>query len=187
MPADHQRDAILDTALHLALHQGWQDFSLRALAEARGLSLAELARHFRSKDDMAEALFDRADAAMLGLPPDEDEALAERLLIRLMAWLYYLAPYRPLVRDMLAYKLEPGHFHLQAHGITRISRTVQWLMSAADWQPAGVARPVGEAALTALYLAAVAAFLVDDSERLAHTRSLIRGLLSCPGLPGVRR
>lgn len=172
-----EHDAILDAALHLALHSSWEAFSLQALADARELSLAEIARHFRSKDDLAEALFDRADAAMLGLPPDEDEALAERLLIRIMAWLDYLAPYKPLVRDMLAYKLEPGHCHLQAHGITRVSRTVQWFIEAAQWRPAGLGRILGELTLTSIYLTAVASFLVDGSDNLNTTRTLLRGLL----------
>ena len=113
-----ERDAILDTALHLALHQGWHGFSLRELAEERELTLAELSHHFRSRDSLAEALFDRADEVLLSLPLDPQELMHERLLTGIMVWLDYLAPYRNQVKDMLSYKLEPGHCHLQAHGIT---------------------------------------------------------------------
>ncbi|PSJ43845.1 hypothetical protein C7H85_16350 [Zobellella endophytica] len=172
-----ERDAILDAALHLALHSSWASFSLLQLAESRELTLAELGRHFRSRDDLAEALFDRADAAMLALPPDDDEPADERLFIRIMAWLDYLAPYRRLVRDMLAYKLEPGHLHLQAHGITRISRTVQWFMEAARWQASGAGRIGGEILLTGIYLTTFAAFLADDSEQHQATRALLSKLL----------
>ncbi|NHI01094.1 TetR/AcrR family transcriptional regulator [Oceanimonas sp. MB9] len=176
-----ERDAILDTALHLALHRGWHGFSLRELAEARELTLAELSRHFRSRDSLAEALFDRADDALLSLPMDPQEPMRERLLTGIMVWLDYLAPYRPLVKEMLGYKLEPGHVHLQAHGITRISRTVQWLLEAADWQATGLRRSAAEVTLTAIYLTAVASFVVDAGDNLNTTRTLVHGLLSRAG------
>ncbi|MDP5293620.1 TetR/AcrR family transcriptional regulator [Oceanimonas sp. CHS3-5] len=176
-----ERDAILDTALHLALHRGWHGFSLRELAEVRELSLADLSRHFRSRDDLAEALFDRADDALLSLPLDPQEPMHERLLTGIMVWLDYLAPYRNQVKEMLGYKLEPGHCHLQAHGITRISRTVQWLLESADWQASGLRRSAGEVALTGIYLTAVASFMVDASDNLNTTRTLVHGLLTRSG------
>ncbi|AEX99810.1 COQ9 domain-containing protein [Oceanimonas sp. GK1] len=176
-----ERDALLDTALHLALHRGWHGFSLYELADARELSLAELSRYFRSRDDLAEALFDRADQALLSLPLDPQEPMHERLLTGIMVWLDYLAPYRHLVREMLGYKLEPGHLHLQAHGITRISRTVQWLLEAADWQAGGLHRSAGEVALTGIYLTAMASFMVDTSDHLNTTRTLVHGLLARTG------
>ncbi|WMC10876.1 helix-turn-helix domain containing protein [Oceanimonas pelagia] len=176
-----ERDALLDTALHLGLHRGWHSFSLRELAEVRELPLATLNRHFRSRDDLAEALFDRADDALLGLPLDPQEPMRERLLTGIMVWLDYLAPYRPLVKEMLGYKLEPGHLHLQAHGITRISRTVQWLLEAADWQATGWRRSAAEVTLTGIYLTAVASFVVDTSDNLHTTRTLVHGLLGRSG------
>ena len=36
-----------------------------------------------------------------------------------------------ITRGMLAYKLEPGHLHLQLPGLVRVSRTVQWFREAA--------------------------------------------------------
>ncbi|MBM7456395.1 AcrR family transcriptional regulator [Oceanisphaera litoralis] len=176
-----ERDAILDTALHLALHRGWHGFGLRELAEARALSLAELNRHFRSRDDLAEALFDRADDTLLSLPLDPQEPMHERLLTGIMVWLDYLAPYRPLVKEILGYKLEPGHLHLQAHGVTRISRTVQWLLETADWTTGGWRRTSAELTLTGIYLTAVASFVVDASDNLNTTRTLVHGLLGRSG------
>lgn len=173
-----ERDAILDTALHLALHRGWHGFSLRELAEARELSLAALSQHFRSRDDLAEALFDRADQTLLSLLPDEQLPLHERLFSAMMAWFDYLSPYRNIVKEMLGYKLEPGHFHLQAHGLTRISRTVQWLLESADWQAAGWRRSAGEVALTGIYLTTMMSFVNDTSDELNTTQTLLHGLLS---------
>ena len=64
---------------------------------------------------------------------------------------------------MLAYKLEPGHVHLQALGITRISRTVQWFREAAHQDSTGLQRIVEESALSSIYLAAFARWLFDDA------------------------
>ena len=64
---------------------------------------------------------------------------------------------------MLAYKLEPGHVHLQALGILRISRTVQWFREAARQESTGFQRILDESALTAIYLAGFGRWLFDDS------------------------
>jgi hypothetical protein len=50
--------------------------------------------------------------------------LQERLQHVICSWLDALEPHHRLTREMLAYKLEPGHIHLQALGVMRISRTV---------------------------------------------------------------
>jgi hypothetical protein len=79
---------------------------------------------------------------------------------------------------MLRYKLQPEHLHLQALGITRISRTVQWWREAARLPSTGWRREVEEAALTAIYLSTFAFWLNDDSPSAARTHQLLDGLLS---------
>ncbi|MDV2856696.1 TetR family transcriptional regulator [Oceanimonas sp. CAM02] len=172
-----ERDALLDTALDLALERGWHGFGLRQLADAGNMPLAELSQYYRSRDDLAEALFDRADQAMLSVQQDWQQPLHERLFSTLMVWFDYLSPYRDLIKDMLGYKLEPGHLHLQAHGITRVSRTVQWLLEATDWQAGGLRRSAGEVALTGIYLTAMASFVNDASDHFDTTETLLYGLL----------
>lgn len=164
-------DAILDSCLSLAQASSWETFSLAEAASQADVSLAKLSRYYRSKDDLAEALFDRADRAML-LASEQCTASApeQRLLYCMMSWYDYLAPYQALVKEMLGYKLEPGHIHLQAHGITRISRTVQWFLTAADIQARGLIRITLEIALTATYLRSFRYFLGDDSEQHQQTR-----------------
>ncbi|MCJ8279778.1 MAG: hypothetical protein MJK14_07590, partial [Rivularia sp. ALOHA_DT_140] len=88
----------------------------------RDLVLEEIERRFSklkqnkvSKDDMAEAFFNRADDAMLNLASAEeyrDLSSDDKLVECIMVWFEALSPYKPLVREILAYKLEPGHFHL---------------------------------------------------------------------------
>ena len=95
--------------------------------------MADVYTCYPQKDDLVEAFFDRADHALLNLPiPGNLEAsVPERLHIAIFSWFDALAEHRTLIPQMLGYKLEPLHIHLQAAGITRISRTVQWFMEVA--------------------------------------------------------
>ena len=90
-----------------------------------------------------------------------------------MAWLDALAPHRRLTREMLAYKLEPGHVHLQVLGLMRISRTVQWFREAAQEDTRGLQRITEETTQSALYLIAFVRWLWDDSPGSRNTRQFI--------------
>ena len=130
------------------------------------ITLDAIRQHFPQKDDLVEAWFDRADRALLSAPhPEEflDLSLADRLHQVIVSWLDALAPHRRLTREMLAYKFEFGHVHLQALGIMRVSRTVQWFREAAHQDSTGLRRIIDESALTTIYLTAFARWLFDDS------------------------
>lgn len=81
----------------------------------------------------------------------------------MLAWLSALAPHRRLTAAMLRYKLQPEHLHLQALGLMRVSRTVQWWREVALLASTGWRRELEEAALTATYLGGFAIWLHDDS------------------------
>jgi ubiquinone biosynthesis protein COQ9 len=173
-------DIVLEKAIILAQKSSWESFSLTELASLLNCSLSDIKQFYRSKDDLAEAIFNRADDAMLGLSSAEEYrnlTSDDKLLECIMVWFEFLAPYRPLVREILAYKLEPGHFHLQAHGITRISRTVQWFLEVSDRKSTGLKRIADEVAVTSAYLASFSFFLFDNSEQHANTRALVKSLL----------
>jgi ubiquinone biosynthesis protein COQ9 len=178
MPTRKQNVAerILDKALELGESGSWDAVRLHSLAEALDLSLDEVRACYAQKDDLVEAWFDRADAAVLEQKASETFlALTPRERLRqvILAWLDALAPHRRLTREMLAYKLEPGHLHLQALGVMRISRTVQWFLEAAQVDVTGLERTLHESALSALYLATFARWLYDDSPQAERTRSFL--------------
>jgi ubiquinone biosynthesis protein COQ9 len=174
-------ERILRTALDLGEARGWDAVHLYDIARALGVSLADIRRHYDQKDAIAEAWFDRADAALLampdtpgwtGLPP------RERLHRAIFAWLEALAPHRRLTAAMLRYKLQPEHLHLQALGLARISRTVQWIREAACLPASGWRREAEEAALTAMYLATFLRWLRDESPGAERTRAFLDRLLA---------
>lgn len=173
-------DDILDQAILLAQTSSWETFSFSELAKQLACPLSQISHHYRSKDDLAEALFNRADDAMLDLSLDQNfQGLKsnKKLIKCITTWFEYLAPYKSLVREIMAYKLEPGHFHLQAHGITRVSRTVQWFLSVSDRPFSGIKRTADEVAVTSAYLSSFAYFLSDDSENHRKTKRLLQTLV----------
>lgn len=178
---DETAERILDTALELGERTGWDELHLHDIARFLDISLADIHRHYGQKDDIAEAWFDRADRALLAVsatPGWESLSPRERLFRVIIAWLDALAPHRRLTAAMIGYKLHPEHLHFQAHGITRISRTVQWIREAAHLPTTGLRRELEEAALTTTYLITFTRWLRDDSPGTQHTRELLDRLLA---------
>ncbi len=168
------RCRIIDTALTLGTERGWDGFHLHDVAARLGISLADIAGHFAGKDAIAEAWFERADAALLAAPDAPGWHLLsprERLQRAILSWLDALAPHRKLAAEMLRYKLQLEHLHLQVQGALRVSRTVQWIREAALLPATGGRRECEEAALTAIYLSTFACWLRDDSLGASRSRS----------------
>ncbi|HEY0858771.1 MAG TPA: hypothetical protein VGE16_17030 [Albitalea sp.] len=175
------RRLILDTALDMGDRRGWDAVHLHEVAHAVGVSLADVRQLYEHKDALAEAWFDRADAAMLAMaetPGWLESSPRDRLHRAICAWLDTLAPHRRLVPAMLRYKFQPEHVHLQALGVMRISRTVQWFRDVAHLPEIGWRREAGEAALTSIYLCTFARWLTDGSAGSAATRRLLDRLLA---------
>jgi AcrR family transcriptional regulator len=170
-------DKILDCALHLADRCGWERLYLHEVAAELDSDLAAIARHYRQKDDLVEAWFDRADQALLTRAKGADLSglnAEKRLEELLVAWLGSLATHRAVTGQMLLYKLEPGHIHLQLGGLLRISRTVQWWREAALRQNLHLSRIAEESLLTAVYLRTFVHWLRHPKEGEAEVRALLR-------------
>lgn len=175
MDEDDDRAArILDAALMLGERGGWDALHLYELADFMELGLDEIQRHYGQKDDLAEAWFDRADRAMLrasATPGWRALPARERLSRAILAWLQALAVHRRLTLEMLRYKGQPDHLHLQLRGLLRVSRTVQWLRETACLPAVGWRRELEEAALTAIFLGTLGCWLRDESPDAARTQA----------------
>lgn len=174
------RERIVDAAIALAEERSWEEVRLFAVAESLGIGLQDVHRHFAEKEDIIEAWFDRADRAALksGTGPDFAALPARVRLHRLiMAWLDALAGHRRVTREMIYGRFEPGHVHMQARGLLRVSRTVQWIRDAARRDAAYLTRALEESVLTGIYLATFFRWMHDDSTDSAATRRLLDRLL----------
>ena len=174
------QDRILDKALEQAEASSWERLHLHAVAEALNITLDEIRQYFPQKDDLVEVWFDRADRALLSAAHSKDFLdlpLYERLHQVIVSWLDALAPHHRLTREMLAYKFEFGHIHLQTLGIMRISRTVQWFREAACHDSTGLQRIIDECALTTIYLTTFARWLFDDSTNSRKSKDVLNTAL----------
>lgn len=169
-------EQIVDTAIELAEQSSWEKLCLHHIAQALDISLAEIHRHYSVKDELVEAWYDRADRAMLQTAAQTGFASLSyrtRLHTLIMAWLDFLATHKAVSRDMLWYKLEPAHIHLQIQGLLRVSRTVQWLREAAGMDSTHLQRIAEEIGLTSIYLRTFARWMLDSSTQQVMTRTFL--------------
>ena len=177
MATDDTQQHILDKSLELAALSSWEELHLCNVAAALDLSLDQIRLHFAQKDDLVEAWYDRADRAMLKVAEDKtfiELDMPQRLFKLIMAWLDALAKHKTISRDMLLYKLEPGHIHLQVLGALRVSRTVQWLREAAQQDSTSLRRILEEIGLSSIYLMTFAYWMNDVSDQQYRTRVFLK-------------
>ncbi|MCC5827155.1 TetR/AcrR family transcriptional regulator [Alkalimonas sp.] len=176
----NKQQSILQQAMQLAEHSDWESIRLRDIASSLSIPLLEIHQHFKQKDDLVDAWFNLADQAMLACqqqPDFEHSSAQDKLLTAMMHWLNALAAHRRITRQMLYYKLEPGHVHLQAAAILRISRTVQWLREIADLKAQNFKRIEQELYLTAVFTSGFIRWLTAPEPAVTTARSwLERGL-----------
>jgi AcrR family transcriptional regulator len=175
------KSKILETGLKLSKKRSWESVSLHDIAKELNISLKDIHQYYPQKDDLAEAWFDEADKKMLSLSNSEEfasYAIKEKLEKLIMTWLDALSEYKSATKDMLMYKLEFGHIHLQTLGIMRLSRTVQWIREAAEQDSTHARRIIEETALTSIFLATCTHWLIDSSPTHEKTRNKLKSLLN---------
>ena len=174
-------DQIVDTAVELGEQNSWEAVRLNDVATTLGITLDDVRAHFREKEDIVDAWFERADSAMLKAAQASDFPYLnprQRLHRLIMAWLGALYPYRKTTRQMIFGKLEPGHIHIQVPGLIRISRTVQWMREAAGRNATYIRRALEETGLTTIYLAAFMHWMNDSSSGSAKTGRFLDNCLA---------
>src|SRR5688500_14451611 len=174
-------DQIVNAAVELGEQKSWEAVRLHDVAAALDITLDDVRAHFREKEDIVDAWFERADSTMLKVAQAPNFCYLtprQRLHRLIMAWLGSLYPYRKTTRQMIYGKLEPGHIHVQIPGLMRISRTVQWMREAAGRDATYLRRALEESALTSIYLATFIHCMNDSSSGSSRTSRFLDGCLS---------
>ena len=181
--ADAIEKLVVDAALAIAAKVGWEQLRLHAIADRTGLPLAEIGRHFRDVDAVANAWFSQARIAVLGLPHDELDGRSadERIALALGAWLDCLAPHRRLAGEIFRHKLYASHPHHWVPMIFDLSRLVHDLLDVARVAGSGRLRRAQEIGLTAITLLTLAEWLRDDSPGQERSKLCLRGRLARAG------
>lgn len=174
-------DLILDRAIELAESRDWEAVTLHQIASSLNITLDDIRRCYQQKDDIVEAWFDRADSTVLNPAVSEDfAALPARKRVHkiMMDWLNAMHGHRRVTRQMLCYKLEFGHVHLQVLGVLRISRTVQWFREAAQLRTTNLVRVLEELAISSIFVTTFVFWLTDRSADNENTSRFLRNALS---------
>jgi AcrR family transcriptional regulator len=174
--AEADRNRLLDAALALVARKGWRALTLNAVAKEAGVPLSRVHGVFPSKWAILDAFADRMDETVLARPAsDAGEPARDRLFDVLMRRFDAMQPHKPAVVAM-AHDLarEP----LAAFcAWPRLIKSMAWMLEAAGLDSAGLAGLVRTKGLAVIYMAAMRAWLSDDSADLARTMAVLdRGL-----------
>lgn len=178
------QDRIIDAALDLAASQGWQRTGLADIAAKAGVTLAELRGAFPSKASILNGFIRRTDTQVLATGKAEGSSARDRLFDLLMRRFDALQPHRDavsaIVRDSICDPLVP-----LCHG-PRLLCSMTLMLEGAGLSSAGPVGMIRTKGLALIYLAALWAWLNDDSADQARTMAVLdRGLRQAEALAKV--
>ena len=165
--------AIVEAALALAASQGWARTGLGDIAEAAGLSLAELHAHYPSRTAIVAAHAAAIDREVLAArdPEMAGRPATERLFDVLMKRFDLLNAHKEGVGAIL--RSCPADPEALLCGPLTLRRSMRWMLEAAGLSSAGLRGRLRTKALAALYLSMLPVWLRDDSEDMARTMAVL--------------
>jgi len=174
---------ILAGALTCASARSWADVTLLDIAEAAGLSLADLRAEVSSKTDIVAELLRAVDGEVLRRAPKRTEGQEprDRLFDIVMTRFDVLGPHRAALRSI--YRSGPADFALAGPYLS----SQHWMLQAAGIGTEGPTGALRLAGLGLTYASVFRVWLEDDDPGLARTmaaldRRLRRGERAIGGL-----
>jgi len=174
------RDKIIAAFLNLLAEKPIERIGLNEIAEASGVSLAQLRNEFPSALAIVAAHIKSIDRAVLGQDSRdvEEEPARERLFDVLMRRLEMLGPHREAVRSLMRSARRNPPLALALNGMA--VRSQQWMLTAAGIAASGPRGMFRAQGLAALFGGVLRTWIHDDDPGLARTmaaldRALARG------------
>ncbi|MCB9983312.1 MAG: TetR family transcriptional regulator [Rhodospirillales bacterium] len=167
------KQAIVEKTLALAEQQSWDSVGLPDIAQAAGLTLAEMYDLVEDKGDIL-ALFgrmiDRRVLEAIG-PSDANVSERDRLFDLLMERFDVLNEYRPgLVSILQSFRFDPKQAVIAA---PHLCRSMSWMLEAAGIETGGITGAVKVAGLTGVYLKTLRVWRDDESADLAKVMAAL--------------
>ena len=167
-------ERILLAAMDVATRIGWRRAALADIADAAGVSLAELHGRFADKGAILRGIVDLADRKVLAGAdkPDPETSPRDRLFDVLMRRFDALKPYR---EGLGIVAREGGGVGVADAicGAQRMLRSLAWMLEAAGVPTGGWAGACRVKGLAVVYAATFAAWLRDDSEDMSKTMAAL--------------
>jgi AcrR family transcriptional regulator len=171
-------DTVLDAFLTLVADKGYGEVTLRDVAAAADMGLADLYRLYPDKTALVSGVMARVDAAVLAGTPrqiDPEETARDRLFDVMMRRYDELKPHREAIRSIVrAARRDP----LLAFGLApAVRRSMAAMLEAASLSSEGVSGAVRQNGLLAIYTAVSRVFDGDESADLSKTMAALDGRL----------
>ncbi len=174
------RDKIIAAFLALLAEKRIEQIGLAELAEAAGVSLAQLRTEFASTLSILAAHIKAIDRAVLAedFSDMDEEPPRERLFDVLMRRLEVLSPHREAVRSLLRSASRNPPLAMALNGLA--VRSQQWMLTAAGITASGPRGMMRAQGLALLFGSVLRTWVGDDDPGLARTmaaldRALARG------------
>ena len=167
------RDRIIDATMVLAAEHDWDAFDIREIAEAAGVSLAELRDAYPSKGAVLGGLARRIDRIVLDGTGDDlaDEPARERLFDVLMRRLDALAPYKAGLRRL---RPDVARDPLSLAALNQLTvNSMRYMLAAAAIDTAGPMGALKAQGAALLWARVLDAWLDDDDPGLARTMAVL--------------
>lgn len=169
---DPVRHAV-EAAMTLAAERPWSEISLRQVAEAADLPLAEVQRLFGNRSDILLALARQADADVLADGTEDlvDETVRDALFDLLMRRFDALNEFRPGIKAIMTEARSKPHLILPL--MPQLGRSMSRMLEAAGEDPCGRGIRPKIAATGLIWLNVLRKWLDDDSEDQAKTMAAL--------------
>lgn len=185
-----QRAEFFEAVMELAATAGWRRLNLSEIADAAGLSLADLQKTYGGKARILGAFADFIDEQALVHPADDGSA-RDRLFDILMRRFDALGPYKEGLGAILR-EGGGGGVCAAVCGGQRLLRSMAWTLEAAGIGSAGIVGALRTKGLALVYAGTFLTWLRDDTEDMSRTmatldRNLAQAERLANGLPNWRR
>ncbi|MEO1206285.1 MAG: helix-turn-helix domain-containing protein [Pseudomonadota bacterium] len=160
---------VIAATLRLAGERDWASVSLRDIADAAGITLAELRETFGSKTAILTAYGKLVDTDVLSKmsKPDPEESPRDQLFEAIMARFDAMNPHKDAIASIVeSREADPAI-------VRSIMESQSWMLQAAGIGTDGMKGSIRVAGLTSLYGSVVRTWLTDDDPGMAKTMAVL--------------
>ncbi|MBI1301869.1 MAG: TetR family transcriptional regulator [Alphaproteobacteria bacterium] len=171
---ENPKAQIVQAALDLAVERGWEQTSLRDIAEKAGLSLTELFDHVEDKTDILVLLGRQIDRKVIeNMSPtlSEESVIRDRLFDVMMDRYDALNDHREGIKAILeSFKYDPKQAVIS---LPHLCRSMAWMMEGAGIDTNGISGAVKVTGLTGIYVKVLKTWMEDETSDLSKTMAAL--------------
>ena len=168
------KEKIINSALHLAVTQGWEYTTLRDIALCAELSMSDVFEHIDDKNDILVLLgrmIDRKVMENIEISDDDSTCPRDRLFDVTMDRYEALGDYREGVCAIFeSFKYDPKQVVVS---MPHLCRSMSWMLEVSGIETAGIKGALKVAGLTGIYLEVLKVWLKDESADLSKTMAAL--------------